>query len=144
MWAPSVKLIDSQQWFSSKKINHCSTSCHFLQTTPEIFSPHPSSSAGSHFSPLSHSVFKSLSFLFTPHSSLQCSFSLPLSLAPSALPSSQHLINICLGFHSLSACRHLHTCELTEALAFTQPRKPCLRFKSVKDKNGSRFSQSSF
>lgn len=101
-------------------MNHCTASCHFLFSPPRSPPPHPSPRLPLQLPtppPLGLSSKSSSSFLFTPRSSLQCSLvlSLPPSLSPSALPSSQHLINICLGFHSLSACRHLHTHTHTRA-----------------------------
>lgn len=133
--------IDSQQQFLQLENESLH---HFLSFSLFSSSSLPSTSLSSSSAMAPFSVpslalsFKSSSFLFTPHSSLQCSLSLSPSLAyslsPSALPSSQHLINICLGFHSLSACRHLHTCTPTQAHTFTQSHAPCLMFSKVEDK----------
>lgn len=81
-------------------MNHRATSCH----SP----PSPYSYA---FLPLSLLSLLSDPPLVHP--------TVPPCSHPSAVPSSQHLINICPGFRSLSACRHLHadTCTVAQSPA---------------------------
>lgn len=108
----SVKLmdwIDSQQWLLQLEDE---SPHHFLSFFSSFFC-FPPSVAPSFF-------FKTSSLLSTPTSTR--TYRPSLQLSPSAVPSSQHLINICLGFRSLSACRHLqaHTCTFAQSRALTR------------------------
>lgn len=110
VWVHSVKLmdwIDSQQWLLQLEDE---SPYHFLSFFPlvSLFFCFPPSVARSFF-------LKKTFLLSTPTSTR--TYHPSLQFSPSAVPSLQHLINICLGFRSLSACRHLHAhaCTLAQS-----------------------------
>lgn len=117
VWVHSVKLmdwIDSQQWLLQLEDESPHHFLSFFPLVSSFFCFPPSVTRPSFFENI---------FLFSTSTSTCCP---SLQFSPSAVPSSQHLSNICLGFRSLSAWRHLHahTCTFAHARALSRTGTP--------------------
>lgn len=124
VWVHSVKLmdwIDSQQWLLQLEDE---SPYHFLSFFPlvSLFFCFPPSVARSFF-------LKKTFLLSTPTSTR--TYHPSLQFSPSAVPSSQHLINICLGFRP---CQLAGICTLTRA----RSRSPVCRLERSGKQNDRR------